>query len=53
MATVRAYTPASGELSEQFDQDTGAQTSAKSLAWSHAAFITAAASRTASLAAFS
>ena len=41
MATVAAYTPASGELSEQFDQATGAQTSAKSLAWSHAAFITA------------
>jgi glucoamylase len=41
MATVAAYTPATGELSEQFDQATGAQTSAKSLAWSHAAFITA------------
>ena len=41
MATVAAYTPASGELSEQFHQATGAQTSAKSLAWSHAAFITA------------
>jgi glucoamylase len=49
MATVRAYTPASGELSEQFDQATGAQTSAKSLAWSHAAFITAYASRGAAL----
>jgi glucoamylase len=41
MATVAAYTPASGELSEQFDQATGVQTSAKSLAWSHAAFLTA------------
>lgn len=49
MATVRAYAPASGELSEQFDQATGAQTSAKSLAWSHAAFITAYASRGAAL----
>ena len=29
MATVAAYTPVSGELSEQFDQATGAQTSAK------------------------
>ena len=37
--------PASGELSEQFDRTTGAQTSAKRLAWSYAAFITAAASR--------
>jgi glucoamylase len=45
MATVCAYTPASGELSEQFDQASGAQTSAKSLAWSHAAFITAFARR--------
>lgn len=39
LATVRAYTPASGDLSEQFDQRSGAQTSAKQLAWSHAAFI--------------
>ena len=45
MATVAAYTPASGELSEQFDQATGVQTSAKSLAWSHAALITAVARR--------
>ncbi|MGO4570837.1 glycoside hydrolase family 15 protein [Microvirga sp. 2TAF3] len=41
MATVRDYTPASGELSEQFDHTTGRQTSAKNLAWSYAAFITA------------
>ncbi|WP_239143113.1 glycoside hydrolase family 15 protein [Variovorax sp. WS11] len=39
LATVRAYTPAGGDLSEQFDQRSGAQTSAKQLAWSHAAFI--------------
>jgi glucoamylase len=49
MATVAAYAPASGELSEQFDQKTGVQTSAKSLAWSHAAFITAVARRRAAL----
>ncbi|MGH6842695.1 MAG: glycoside hydrolase family 15 protein [Methylocella sp.] len=49
MATVAAYTPASGELSEQFDQATGAQTSAKSLAWSHAAMITAIARRKAAV----
>jgi glucoamylase len=39
LETVRAYTPANGELSEQFDQRTGAQTSARHLAWSYAAFI--------------
>jgi glucoamylase len=39
LATTRAYTPASGDLSEQFDQRTGEQTSAKHLAWSYAAFI--------------
>jgi glucoamylase len=49
MATVAAYTPASGELSEQFDQATGVQTSAKSLAWSHAALITAFARRKAAM----
>lgn len=49
MATVAAYTPASGELSEQFDQATGVQTSAKSLAWSHAALITAFARRNAAM----
>jgi len=49
MATVAAYTPVSGQLSEQFDQTTGVQTSAKTLAWSHAAFITAFARRKAAL----
>lgn len=49
LACVAAYTPASGELSEQFDQATGVQTSAKSLAWSHAAFITAFTRREAAL----
>jgi glucoamylase len=39
LETVRAFTPASGDLSEQFDQRTGRQTSAKHLAWSYAAFI--------------
>lgn len=39
LETVRAFTPANGELSEQFDQRTGAQTSARHLAWSYAAFI--------------
>jgi glucoamylase len=45
MRTVQAFTPESGELSEQFDRTTGLQTSAKHLSWSYAAFITAAASR--------
>lgn len=45
METVAAFTPPGGELSEQFDQRTGAQTSAKTLSWSHAAFITAYARR--------
>jgi GH15 family glucan-1,4-alpha-glucosidase len=42
---VRAYTPENGELSEQFDQNNGAQTSAKQLAWSHAALISCVAAR--------
>jgi glucoamylase len=37
---VRRHVPPSGDLSEQFDQTTGAQTSAKNLTWSHGAFIT-------------
>ncbi|MBX6321587.1 MAG: glycoside hydrolase family 15 protein [Rhodospirillaceae bacterium] len=41
MAMMRRYIPASGELSEQFDPDTGAQTSARDLSWSYAAFLTA------------
>jgi glucoamylase len=40
VATVRAFTPPSGDLSEQFDQRTGEQRSAQQLAWSYAAFIT-------------
>jgi glucoamylase len=39
LETVRAFTPASGDLSEQFDQRTGEQTSAKHLAWSYAGVI--------------
>ncbi len=47
LATVRAFTPADGQLSEQFDQRSGAQTSARELGWSYAAFITCAAARAA------
>lgn len=49
LATVRRYTPGSGELSEQFDQTTGAQTSARHLAWSYAAFVSCVAARRAAL----
>jgi glucoamylase len=45
LETVRAYTPDNGEMSEQFDQNTGAQTSARHLAWSYAAFISCVAAR--------
>jgi glucoamylase len=42
---VQTYTLENGDLSEQFDQKTGAQTSAKHLTWSYGAFITAYAQR--------
>ena len=45
LATVREFTPADGALSEQFDQATGAQTSARHLTWSYAAFVTTVAAR--------
>lgn len=45
LETVRAFTPQSGDMSEQFDQGTGAQASARHLAWSYAAFLTAVAAR--------
>jgi glucoamylase len=45
LETVRAFTPASGDMSEQFDQQTGVQTSARQLAWSYAAFIACVAAR--------
>jgi glucoamylase len=45
LQTVRRHTPPSGDLSEQFDQNTGAQTSARHLAWSYAAFISCIAAR--------
>jgi glucoamylase len=38
---ARRSIPPSGEISEQFDQTTGEQTSAKSLTWSYASFLTA------------
>ncbi|WP_152047377.1 glycoside hydrolase family 15 protein [Aureimonas psammosilenae] len=47
MRTAQAFIPASGEMAEQFDQNTGEQASAKHLTWSYACFITAAAARSA------
>lgn len=45
LETVRMFTPPSGDLSEQFDQNSGRQTSARHLAWSYAAFISCMAAR--------
>lgn len=45
LRTVRAYTPTDGQLSEQFDQKDGRQTSARHLSWSYAALLSAAAAR--------
>jgi glucoamylase len=45
LETVRTYTPPGGELSEQFDRNTGEQTSARHLAWSYAAFLSCVAAR--------
>jgi len=39
MSTVRNLTPADGALSEQVDRASGAQTSARHLTWSYAAFV--------------
>lgn len=39
LETVRTYTPEDGALSEQFDPCSGAQISARHLAWSYAAFL--------------
>ena len=41
MATVRRFTPESGEMAEQIDKATGASCSARRLTWSYAAFLTA------------
>jgi glucoamylase len=45
MRMVRAYAPPDGRLAEQFDRHSGAPSSARDLAWSHAAFITARSAR--------
>ena len=45
MSALRSVTPQDGALSEQVDRSTGAQTSARNLTWSYAAFIAAARAR--------
>jgi glucoamylase len=45
LRTVQAFAPQNGELSEQFDQNTGCPASARQLAWSYAALITCVAAR--------
>lgn len=47
MAFLRRYLPDSGMLPEQLDRQSGAPRSARDLAWSHAAFVTAADARAA------
>jgi glucoamylase len=50
LAMARRSIPDTGEISEQFDQTTGAQTSAKSLTWSYASYLTCWHARKAALA---
>jgi glucoamylase len=51
MATLRAFTPADGVLSEQIDRTTGAPASASHLTWSYAAFVSTARERSLALSA--
>ena len=45
LETIRAHTPDSGDMSEQFDRVTGEPRSARHLAWSYAAFVSCIAAR--------
>jgi glucoamylase len=45
LETARRFAPEDGILPEQFDQHSGAQASARDLAWSHAAFLSCISSR--------
>lgn len=49
LRTLRRHTPESGELSEQFDKETGRPVSGRDLSWSHAALLTAVEARRAAL----
>ena len=49
LETVRYFVPADGEMSEQFDQHSGAPRSARHLAWSYASFISCMSARSAVL----
>lgn len=50
LARLQDFTPTDGALSEQIDRDTGAQSSARHLTWSYAAFISTARERRLALA---
>lgn len=41
LTAIRRFVPRCGDLSEQLERASGAETSARNLSWSHAAFITA------------
>jgi glucoamylase len=49
MQTVRRFTPAGGDMSEQFDQNDGAPRSAQQLAWSYAGLISSVTARDAAI----
>jgi glucoamylase len=49
MQTVHRFTPAGGDMSEQFDQNDGAPRSAQQLAWSYAGLISSVTARDAAL----
>ncbi len=51
LRAVRRFTPASGELPEQFDQTSGSPASSPNLSWSHAAFLAASHARAGAVAA--
>jgi len=50
LRAIARHTPESGEMSEQLDKATGAPASARNLAWSYAAFVSAFAAREKSMA---
>ncbi len=49
LRSVRRFTPASGDLPEQFDKVTGAASSSRNLSWSHSSFLAATEARAAAI----
>ncbi len=49
LRSVRRFTPASGDLPEQFDKVTGAASSSRNLSWSHSSFLAATDARAAAI----